>query len=964
MNDKIIVRGAREHNLKNVSLEVPKNKLVVFTGVSGSGKSSMAFDTIYAEGQRRYVESLSSYARQFLGLMGKPDVDSIEGLSPSISIDQKSVSHNPRSTVGTITEIYDYLRLMYARIGHPFCPNCGTEIAKLSIDEITDNTVGLIKKTLQADKLKPLTFQIMSPVVRNRKGEYSDLLDNIRTKGYEKVIIDGIVHSLEKDILLIKTNKHTIEVIIDTITLSNKDAKNEVFLSNVRSRLFSSIEQSLNLSDGLVIITESTQKLNQLYSEKFSCPTCGFSLPEIEPRMFSFNSPLGACETCKGLGFISKINPERVINRRLSIDEGGILPYSKVFFKVTWFSRLLREFLNDEGINSKKPIGELTKEQIKLLLFGTKKQYRVEGKNRFGEDTTIYETFLGIVPELEKRYYESESDFTMYEIGRYMENQQCDTCRGMRLRPEVLSIKINNLNIFEMGEMAINDLYDLIDQVEQKASQYEREIAREIIKEVKARLLFLDNVGLKYLTLNRSSATLSGGESQRIRLASQIGSGLTGVLYVLDEPSIGLHSKDVAALIKSLENLRDIGNSLIVVEHDPETIEKADYIVDFGPYAGKKGGHVIFSGTYEELKNDSKSLTSQYLFRTPTPAPQRTIVKKGSDSYITIHKANQFNLKNITAKLPLGKLICVTGVSGSGKSTLVVETLYKSLVYHIEGRNPGSMGAYERLEGHEYLDKVYLVDQSPIGRTPRSNPATYVGLFDHIRDIFADTNDSKIRGYKKGRFSFNVKGGRCEKCMGAGTLKIEMQFLPDVYVSCDVCNGNRYNSETLEVRFKGKNIFEVLHMTVDEAADFFKSHHIIYSRLKTLQEVGLGYIELGQPAPTLSGGEAQRVKLGHELSKKESGRTLYILDEPTTGLHLYDIEKLMHALYQLVEKGNTVVIIEHNMDVISACDYIIDIGPDGGNLGGNILYQGEVKGILNVTNSHTGYYLKKHEAKK
>lgn len=963
MIDKIKVIGAREHNLQNITLEIPKNKLVVFTGVSGSGKSSMAFDTIYAEGQRRYVESLSSYARQFLGLMGKPDVDSIEGLSPSISIDQKSVSHNPRSTVGTITEIYDYLRLLYARIGHPFCPNCGTEIAKLSVDEITNNALKLMSNKTGSDKVKPHLFQIISPIVRNRKGEFSDLLDNLRAKGYEKIIIDTKEHSLEKDLLLIKTNKHTIEVIIDTISITHKDLKSDVFVANIRSRLFNALEQSLNLSDGLAIINEVALNTRQLYSEKFSCPMCGFSLPEIEPRMFSFNSPLGACEKCKGLGFLSKINPERVINRKLSIDEGGILPYSKVFFKITWFSRILIAFLTDVGISSKKPLGELTEPQLKLLLYGNKKMYRVEGKNRFGEDTSIVETFDGIITELEKKYYESESDFTMYEIGRYMEEQTCDTCSGKRLRRDVLSIKINNLNIFEMGELAIQNLFDLIEKMENKLSKYEIEVSKEIIKEVKSRLRFLDNVGLTYLTLNRSSATLSGGESQRIRLASQIGSGLTGVLYVLDEPSIGLHSKDVAALIKSLANLRDIGNSLIVVEHDPETIEKADYIVDFGPYAGKQGGKVIFHGTYSQLKKDTKSLTSTYLFGRKRTTRKKTIASDSSDTFITLTGATQFNLKNITARFPLGKLICVTGVSGSGKSTLVVETLYKALVYNIEGRNPGIIGHYDKFDGYQYLDKVYLVDQSPIGRTPRSNPATYVGLFDYIRDIYADTNDSKVRGYKKGRFSFNVKGGRCEKCIGAGTLKIEMQFLPDVYVKCDVCNGMRYNSETLEVRFKGKNIYDVLNMTVDEAADFFKSHHMIYTRLKTLQEVGLGYIELGQPAPTLSGGEAQRVKLGHELSKKETGRTLYILDEPTTGLHLYDIEKLLHALYQLVSKGNTVVIIEHNMDVIMNCDYIIDIGPDGGDNGGKILYQGSIDGIMNVTNSHTGFYLKKNAAK-
>lgn len=951
--NKIIIKGAREHNLKNISLEIPKDKFVVFTGVSGSGKSSLAFDTIYAEGQRRYVESLSSYARQFLGVMSKPDVDLIEGLSPSISIDQKSVSNNPRSTVGTITEIYDYLRLLFARIGHPFCDKCGTEISKMSIDEIVDRAIDLFDK--HVDKIKPTTFSILSPVVNQKKGEYYGLFENLRSKGYSNVIVDNKYLSLEDEIDLIKTNKHTIKVVIDNISFSKKQLKDSDFLKSLRSRLFSSIEQSLVLAEGLVIISHDNQE--HLFSEKFSCPICNISLPEIEPRLFSFNSPLGACPKCKGIGYISKIDPNLVLNQRLSINEGGIMPFSKVFYNVTWFSRLLLKFLEDVAINPSLPLHLLNEKQTEMLLYGNKKTYKVAGTNRFGENTNIYEEWQGIIPQLELKYTESDSDWARAEIEKYMQRQVCDICGGKRLKPEVLNIKILGKNIWEISELSIDKSFNFIDELTNKINAYEKEISAAIIVEIKNRLNFLSNVGLNYLNLNRNSGSLSGGEAQRIRLASQIGSGLTGVIYVLDEPSIGLHTKDVNALIQSLKNLRDLGNSVIIVEHDEETINAADYIVDFGLYAGKQGGNVIFAGSVADLKKDEKSITGQYLSRRRQIPEQNKKISRNQGNLV-LTKCNHNNLKNVNVTFPLGNLICVSGVSGSGKSSLIVDTLYPALNSYLNGNFKEHSGYFEKIDGYQYLDKTYLVDQSMIGRTPRSNPSTYVGVFDIIRDLFADTPDAKTRGYKKGRFSFNVKGGRCEKCQGAGSIKIEMQFLPDVYVKCDVCSGKRYNSETLEIRYKEKTIYEVLNMTVDEAAKFFENIPMIRSKFEALINVGLGYIELGQPAPTLSGGEAQRIKLAYELAKKETGRTLYILDEPTTGLHLYDIEKLVNTLYKLVEKGNTVIIIEHNLEVIKNCQYVIDLGPDGGDKGGKMLYQGDISGLKKCKESYTGKYLK------
>ncbi len=956
--DQITIKGARQHNLKNIDVAIPKNKLVIITGVSGSGKSSLAFDTLYAEGQRRYVESLSAYARQFLGIMEKPDVDLIEGLSPAISIDQKSASHNPRSTVGTVTEVFDYLRLLFARLGHPHCPNCHIEITKLSLDEIVDRIIKVAVKQVSSDKTKPQSFLLLSPVVHQKKGEFKDLFDNIRTKGYSRVFVDKKEFDLQKDdIPLLKTNKHSIEVIIESFNLTQKEIKDEIYMSNLRSRITASAEQSLALSDGLVILRGN---IDILFSENLSCPKCNLSLPPIEPRMFSFNSPLGACEKCKGLGTVYKIDPEQIINKKLSINEGGILPFNKVYFQDTWYIRLLKQFCEEEGVDMNQPLGALDENHMKLLLYGSETIYRVVGKNRFGKDTAIYEKFLGLVPEFEKRFFESQTGTDEIEVGRYMREEQCEKCKGRRLKPEVLAVTIDEKNIMDVCDESISVLGPYISTIlPEKLNRYEKEVGTMILKEIATRVSFLSNVGLAYLTLNRAARTLSGGELQRIRLASQIGSGLTGVLYVLDEPSIGLHPRDVDALIGTLKHLRDIGNSVVVVEHDKETIQNADYLIELGPKAGKEGGHLVAAGTLPEIKKEGKSLTGAYIFGTrKIPVTKR---KLNTDTgWIELHGATQFNLKNVDLKLPLGNMIAITGVSGSGKSTLITETLYPALKYHIDGYFQDTMGDFTRLVGQHNIERVYLVDQSPIGRTPRSNPATYTGMFDEIRDIFAETLEARARGFKKGRFSFNTKGGRCEKCQGAGVIKIQMQFLPDVYVTCDVCDGHRYNKETLEVKFKGKTIYEVLNMTIVEAADFFKNHIRIYQKLTFLKNVGLGYVTMGQPAPTFSGGEAQRIKLAHELSRKDTGKTLYILDEPTTGLHMFDTEKLLHTLHQLVDSGNTVVIIEHNSDIINNCQYIVDMGPEGGDGGGEVLYQGALSGIMKVKGSYTARYLKEY----
>jgi excinuclease ABC subunit A len=964
MLNVIKIRGARQHNLKNVDVDIPKNKFVVMTGVSGSGKSSLAFDTIYAEGQRRYVESLSAYARQFLGIMDKPDVDLIEGLSPSISIDQKTVSSNPRSTVGTITEIYDYLRLLFARIGHPTCPNDGTEITKLTVDEMADRMLDQIKHKLATDKIKPHRFRIMSPVVRERKGEFRDLFANLQSKGFTQIRVDRREIDVNDDIQLIKTNKHTIEVITDSYTFQNSDFSDDVFKANLRSKLLTTIEQSIALAEGLVILESDGEE--HLYSENFTCPVCGFSLPEIEPRMFSFNSPLGACELCKGIGTIYKVDPDLVLNKNLSINEGGIMPFAKFFFQDTWYMRLVKEMAEEEDIDLNKPLKDLSTEKLDMILYGTGKEYRVRGTNRQGRMTQIFEKYDGIVNELQRRYFNSSGGSSSEETGsandvyKYMREEMCDRCNGDKLKPEVLAIRIDGFNIAQIGKLGVGDLMDYYsDELPAKINEYETQVAKPILKEIASRLGFLRNVGLGYLTIGRTAKTLSGGELQRIRLASQIGTGLSGVLYVLDEPSIGLHSRDVSALIKTLHNLKDLGNTLVVVEHDQETIESGDYIIELGPKAGKHGGHITFTGTIPEILKSDESLTGSFLSgKRKIELPKRELVTNRGQ--ILLHGAKEHNLKNVTIEMPLGNLIAVTGVSGSGKSTLVTETLYPAIKYHLDGYWHESMGDFQRIEGFHYLDRVYLVDQSPIGRTPRSNPATYVGFFDEIRSIFAGTVDAKARGFEKGRFSFNVKGGRCEKCMGAGVIKIEMQFMADMYITCDVCKGRRYNSETLEVQFKGKAIDEILTMTVDEAADFFQAHTHIYTKLAFLQHVGLGYITLGQQAPTFSGGEAQRIKLANELSRKSTGKTMYILDEPTTGLHFYDIEKLLFTLDELVARGNTVIVIEHNMDVIKHAQYVVDMGPEGGDGGGQVVYQGATEGLLNVDRSYTGQYLKRY----
>ncbi len=970
MDNFIKIRGAKQHNLKNVDLDIPKNKLVVLTGVSGSGKSSLAFDTLYAEGQRRYVESLSSYARQFLGIMEKPDVDSIEGLSPAISIDQKTTSHNPRSTVGTVTEIYDYLRLLFARIGHPHCPICGREISHQTLDQIVEQALDLIEKTAKTDR--KAWFILLSPMVEARKGEFSQLFENLKSKGYRQVRIDGYMHDLSEDLVLIKTNKHTIEAVIDRIALSINSLKGQSSRAELKNRLADSIQQALNLSEGMVKLANVLDKEfsmpvspkkfeDHLFSERFACPVDNISLPEIEPRSFSFNSPQGACPTCTGLGKILKVDPNLVFSPELTIMEGGILPFSNMFEHETWYGRLIKQMCEEQKIDMHLPIGELTAEKINILLKGTgDRQYHVYGTNRFGRETYIWEKFIGFTAELERRYLESESDWVKEEIRKYMREKICPECAGTRLKKEALSITIGGLSISQVTEFSINKCIDWIETLQKISNDREKEIGRLVIKETLGRLRFLISVGLEYLTLNRVAGSLSGGEAQRIRLASQIGSGLTGVLYVLDEPTIGLHPRDDQKLIDTLKNLRDLGNTVVVVEHDATMMRQSDWIGDFGPGAGKHGGEVVATGTPKEIEKNPKSITGKYLsgkkvIQLPGNSQSQLPIKSED---LKIFGADMYNLKNINVSFPLGKLIAITGVSGSGKSTLLVETLYPALQKELNPNYRGEPGGYKKIEGLENIDKAILIDQSPIGRTPRSNPATYTGLFDPIRDVFTLTHDAKTAGYKKGRFSFNVRGGRCEACEGQGQIKIEMQFMSDIWVTCDVCHGKRYNSQTLEITYRGKNIAEVLAMTVDEGLEFFHAHPQIESKLETLSLVGLGYIELGQPATTLSGGEAQRVKLATELSRRSTGRTIYILDEPTTGLHFADVERLMRVLKLLVQKGNSVFVIEHNLDVIKNCDYIIDLGPEGGDAGGRVVAVGRPADVARNRSSYTGEYLK------
>ncbi|NLA58734.1 MAG: excinuclease ABC subunit UvrA [Firmicutes bacterium] len=932
--DHIVIQGARQHNLKNVNLTIPRDKLVVFTGLSGSGKSSLAFDTIYAEGQRRYVESLSAYARQFLGQMDKPDVDFIGGLSPAISIDQKTTSKNPRSTVGTITEIYDYLRLLYARVGHPHCHKCGRPIAPQTVQQIVDQLMALPEGQ---------RLQVLAPVVRGRKGEYKKLFEDIRRDGFVRVRVDGELRDVAEPIELDKNKKHDIEIVVDRI----------IIRPGVENRLADSIETALAKAEGVVLI-DTLDGQETLFSERFACVECGISIEELSPRMFSFNTPYGACPTCDGLGTRMEISPDLVLDKERSIADGGIIPWAKT--KSKWITGMLDAICAEFGIDQEKPIGELTERQRKVLLWGLKdRKVSFPYTNQAGRTRTFSVYFPGIIPSLERRLRESSSQYVQPEIEQYMSYIPCQDCRGARLRPESLAVTVGEKNIYEVTTLAVRDALEFFDNL--VLSEKEASIAREILKEIKARLSFLVNVGLDYLTLDRAAATLSGGEAQRIRLATQIGSSLVGVLYILDEPSIGLHQRDNERLLETLKNLRDLGNTVIVVEHDEETIRAADYIVDIGPGAGAHGGEIVAAGTLEDIMNCPISITGQYLSgKKYIPVPRER--RQCNGKYVEVLGAREHNLKNLDVKFPLGVFIGVTGVSGSGKSTLVNEILYKGLAARLH-RASARPGAHDEILGVENLDKVIKIDQSPIGRTPRSNPATYTGTFDAIRELFAQTPEARARGYKPGRFSFNVKGGRCEACGGDGIIEIEMHFLPDVYVPCEVCRGKRYNRETLEIKYKGKNIADVLAMRVDEALEFFKNIPKIRRKLQTLQDVGLGYMELGQPAPQLSGGEAQRVKLATELSRRSNGRTLYILDEPTTGLHTDDVKKLLAVLHRLVEAGDTVVVIEHNLDVIKTADYIIDLGPEGGDQGGQIVACGTPEEVAANPASHTGRFLRK-----
>ena len=938
MKDKIIVKGARVHNLKNVSLEIPRDKLIVFTGLSGSGKSSLAFDTLYAEGQRRYVESLSAYARQFLGQMNKPDVDYIEGLSPAISIDQKTTSKNPRSTVGTITEIYDYLRLLYARIGIPHCPKCGKVISKQSVDQIVDQVMAL------GDKTK---IQILAPIIRGKKGTHEKVLDNIKKNGYVRARVDGEIYELaEEDIKLEKTKKHNIEAVIDRLIIKE----------GMEGRLSDSLEAALRLAEGLVIINVIGDK-DILFSENFACADCGISIQEFEPRMFSFNAPYGKCDKCDGLGTLMEIDPNLVIpNKKLSVMEGAIATWGEGRLKEdSWTYAILQALSKEYDLDLNKPIKELSKEHLYLLLYGTDGHKLSITYTKDGVKGLYSYSYDGEINSLIKRYKETNSDVIKNEIEQYMSNKACPKCKGARLNNEVLAVTVGGKNIYEFTKMSIKEELEFISSI--TLSEKERIISGQIVKEIRSRLEFLVNVGLDYLNLSRSSGTLSGGEAQRIRLATQIGSALMGVLYILDEPSIGLHQRDNDKLIQTLKNLREVGNTVIVVEHDEDTMREADYIVDIGPRAGEHGGQIIAAGPVNEIMACKESITGQYLTGEKSiKVPEER--RKGNGNFITVTGAKENNLKNLNVKFPLGVLTMVTGVSGSGKSTLVNEILYKGL-NKIVNKSKNPTGAYKEITGYENIDKIIDIDQSPIGRTPRSNPATYTGTFDIIRELFSQTPEAKMRGYKPGRFSFNVKGGRCEACSGDGIIKIEMQFLSDVYVPCEVCKGKRYNRETLEVKYKGKNIDDVLNMTVEEALEFFENIPRIKNKIQTLKDVGLGYIRLGQPSTQLSGGEAQRIKLAFELSKRSTGKTLYILDEPTTGLHVDDVNRLVEILQRLVDAGNTVIVIEHNLDMIKCADYIIDLGPEGGDKGGTLVAQGTPEKIVENDNSYTGRYLKK-----
>ncbi len=939
MNDKIIIKGAKEHNLKNISLEIPRDKLVVITGLSGSGKSSLAFDTLYAEGQRRYVESLSSYARQFLGLMEKPDVESIEGLSPAISIDQKTTSKNPRSTVGTVTEIYDYIRLLYARIGIPYCPICGKKIEKQSIDQIIDNIMKLEEGT---------RIQVIAPVVRGRKGEYTKLIKDLLKEGFIRARIDGENVELSDDIQIDRKKKHNIDLIVDRLVIK----------SDIRSRLTESVEIALKHADNIVMV-DVPGKGEKLFSQNYACPDCGFSFPELTPRMFSFNNPQGACPECTGIGYLMKMDEDLIIPDKNKTLYDGVKAFgASTMKKGETMAKMYFEAIGKHyGVDIKVPIKKLPKDFLDKILYGTGDEcIDFEHESPFGI-RKFSAPFEGVIPTLERRHNETKSQGMREFYEMYMSESPCHACHGARLRKEILSIKVGDKNINELTDMPINKIRDYLKNLE--LTNQEKLIGEQIFKEIDKRLNFLIDVGLEYLTLSRSAGTLSGGESQRIRLATQIGSGLTGVLYILDEPSIGLHQRDNDKLLATLKKLRDLGNTLLVVEHDEDTMYAADQIIDIGPGAGVHGGNVMAQGTAEEIKKVENSITGQYLSgrkKIAVPKKRRKTVKGKA---IEVKGATEHNLKNISVKFPLGVFNCVTGVSGSGKSTLVNEILYKTITKELNGSNE-KPGKCKEVTGIDKIDKIINIDQSPIGRTPRSNPATYTGVFDAIRDIFANTNEAKLRGYQKGRFSFNVQGGRCEACNGDGLIKIEMHFLPDIYVPCEVCKGKRYNHETLEVKYKGKTIADVLDMTVEEALDFFSNIPKIKQKIQTLYDVGLGYIKLGQPSTTLSGGEAQRVKLATELSKRATGKTLYILDEPTTGLHIADVHRLVNILQRLVDTGNTIIVIEHNLDLIKTCDYIIDLGPEGGDGGGEIVAVGTPEQICKNDKSYTGKFLKKY----
>jgi excinuclease ABC subunit A len=934
-SEKIIIRGAREHNLKNIDLEIPRNKLVIFTGISGSGKSSLAFDTIYAEGQRRYVESLSAYARQFLGQMDKPDVDFIEGLSPAISIDQKTVHKNPRSTVGTVTEIYDYLRLLFARIGKPHCYKCGRHIAQQTAQQIVDQILELGEGT---------KIQVLSPIARGRKGEYKRVFEDLRREGFARVRVNGEIKDLTTDrITLDKKKKHSIDIIVDRIVVKR----------DIKNRIADAVETALQRANGLVLIDLVDQRREILFSEHFACPDCGVSYEKIEPRLFSFNSPFGSCPTCTGLGFKMEIDPELVVDPKKPLNDGGVIPWANSHSK--WLKGILSGVCRDYHIDPDRPLGKLSRAQLNVLLYGLNgAKVRFLYTNNYGRTRTFESSFSGVIRNLERQYRESTSEYVREEIEQYMSTQPCADCHGKRLRPESLSVTISDKNIMDVCALSVQDAHRFFSGL--ALTEREQLIAHQVLKEIRTRLKFLLDVGLEYLTLDRPAGTLAGGEAQRIRLATQVGSGLVGVLYILDEPSIGLHQRDNVRLLQTLKGLRDLGNTVIVVEHDEETIRESDFIVDIGPGAGAHGGSIVATGTLDDICSNPRSITGQFL------SGQRQIAvpaqRRESQNFLIIEGARQHNLKDLTVQIPLGVFVCVTGVSGSGKSTLIDEILYRGVAHRL-GYVTERPGAHDAILGLEQINKIIEIDQSPIGRTPRSNPATYTGLFDDIRKLFALVPEAKARGYLPGRFSFNVKGGRCEACKGDGLIKIEMHFLPDVYVPCEVCKGRRYNRETLEVRYREKNIADVLAMTVEEALLFFEHHPAIRRKLQTLFDVGLGYIRLGQPATQLSGGEAQRVKLATELSKRATGRTLYILDEPTTGLHLADIEKLLDVLHRLVDTGNTIVVIEHNLDVIKTADYIIDLGPEGGDAGGQIVAEGTPEEVADVWESYTGQFLKR-----